>query len=70
VSAGTRPDWRRARTIGAWVLLIGSLIGWPVTQFTIARDEPPFTLGLSWLAIILTAADLLSTSQVHENQRD
>jgi hypothetical protein len=57
---------RRARTIGAWCLLIGAIIGWPLTQLTIAKDEPPFTLGLSWLAIILTAADLLSTSQVHE----
>lgn len=62
-------DLRRLRTLGAWVLLIGALIGWPVTQLTIARDEPPFTLGLSWLAIILTAADLLSTSQVHEEQK-
>jgi hypothetical protein len=70
VSTGARPDWRRARTIGAWVLLVGALIGWPVTQLTIAKDEPPFTLALSWLAIILTATDLLSTSQVHEDQRD
>lgn len=61
-------DLRRARTLGAWVLLVGALIGWPATQLTIARDEPPFTLGLSWLAIVLTAADLLSTSQVHEKQ--
>lgn len=59
---------RRARTIAAWCLLVGSIIGWPVTQLTIAKDEPPFTLGLSWLAIILTASDLLSTSQVHEEQ--
>ena len=60
--------WRRARTIAAWALLIGSCIGWPVSQLTWARGEPPFTLGLSWLAIVLTAADLLSTSQVHEQQ--
>lgn len=60
--------FRRARTAAAWALLIGSCIGWPLTQATIAQDEPPFTLGLSWLAIILTAADLLSTSQVHEEQ--
>lgn len=58
----------RARTVAAWVLLVGSIIGWPLTQATIAADEPPFTLGLSWLAIVLTAADLLSTSQVHEEQ--
>jgi hypothetical protein len=65
-----RPDWRRVRTIGAWVLLIGALIGWPVSALTFAREEPPVVLGLSWLAIILTSADLLSTSQVHEEQRD
>jgi hypothetical protein len=41
----------------AWVLLIGSIIGWPVTALTVASDEPPFVLGLSWLAIILTALD-------------
>lgn len=70
MSTGARPDWRRARTIGAWVLLIGALIGWPVSALTFARGEPPVVLGLSWLAIILTSADLLSTSQVHEDQRD
>jgi uncharacterized membrane protein YfcA len=61
-----RINWRRARTIGAWCLLIGAIIGWPASQLTIARNEPPFTLALSWLAIILTAVDLLTTSQVHE----
>jgi hypothetical protein len=58
------------RVAGAWVLLVGACIGWPVTQLTIARDEPPFTLGLSWLAIILTAADLLTSSQVHRDQEE
>jgi ribose/xylose/arabinose/galactoside ABC-type transport system permease subunit len=51
----------------AWTLLIGSLIGWPLSQLTIARDEPPFILGLSWLAITLTAADLLKSSRVHRD---
>ncbi len=59
---------RRARTIAAWVLLVGSLIGWPVSQLTFARGEPVLTLSLSWLAIVLVAADLLSTSQVAEQQ--
>lgn len=61
-----RVNWRRVRTIGAWILLIGAIIGWPASQLTIAKHEPPFTLALSWLAIILTAVDLLTTSQVHE----
>ncbi len=54
----------RARLVGAWVLLVGSLIGWPLSALTVARDEPPFVLGLSWLAIVLTAADLLATTDV------
>lgn len=59
---------RRARTIAAWLLLTGSVILWPVSALTWAASEPQFILGLSWLAIILTSADLLSTSQVHEEQ--
>jgi uncharacterized membrane protein YfcA len=59
---------RRARVIAAWVLLVGSVIGWPVSALTVAADEPQFVLGLSWLAIILTSADLLTSSQVNEEQ--
>lgn len=51
----------------AWVLLVGSLIGWPVSALTWAKDEPQFILGLSWLAITLTAMDLLKTSRVHRD---
>ena len=59
---------RRARTVAAWILLIGSLIGWPVSALTVARDEPPFVLGLSWLAIVLCSAELLTASQIHQEQ--
>jgi len=58
----------KVRIIGAWVLLAVSLIGWPTSQLTIARDEPPFVLALSWLAIILTAVDILSTQDVRKSQ--
>ncbi len=57
---------RRARTIAAWVLLIGSAIAWPVTALTVFQDEPQGVLGLSFLAIIIEAASLLTSSQVHE----
>ncbi len=50
----------------ARILTVVALIGWPVTQFTIARDEPPFILGLSWLAIILTFLDIAATTDVRE----
>jgi uncharacterized membrane protein YfcA len=69
--AGNAPSWaRRARTVAAWCLLAGSAIGWPVSALTVARDEPQFVLGLSWLAIILASAELLTSSQVHEEQGD
>ena len=61
-------DSRQLRVIAAWVLLIGSIIGWPLSMFTWAKGEPPFVLSLSWLAIILTAWDILTTSQVHQEQ--
>jgi len=60
----------RARTIAAWVLLIGSAIGWPVTAATVFRHEPQGVLGLSWVSIILQAAELLTSSQLHEKQDD
>jgi hypothetical protein len=50
----------------AWVLLVGSLIGWPVTALTVFSAEPQGILGLSWGAIILTAVDILLTAEVGE----
>lgn len=54
----------------AVVLLVVSLIGWPVSALTFASEEPPVVLGLSWFAITLTALDLLKTSRVHRDQKD
>jgi hypothetical protein len=60
----------RARTIAAWILLVGSLIGWPLTAATVFRGEQQGILGLSWLAIIIECGSLLTSSQVHEKQND
>lgn len=59
---------RRARVILAWVLLLGASAGWPLAALWLAKDEPPFVLGLSFLAIIIEAGSLLTASQVHEEQ--
>ena len=61
-------DWHRAEVGTAYVLLIASLIGWPISALTFAANEPPVTMGLSWFAITLTALDLLKTSRVHRDQ--
>lgn len=65
-----RSTVKRLRTIAAWVLLTASAVGWPVSALTLAKDEPQFVLGLSWAAIIIESANLLTTSQVSENQDD
>lgn len=57
---------RKIRTYVAVCFFFGSALGWPLTALTVAKDEPQFVLGLSWLAIMLTAWDVLTTSQVHE----
>jgi hypothetical protein len=54
----------------AWVLLVTSLAGWPLSMLTVAKDEPPFVLSLSWLAIALTAVDVLFTSDVRRHVDD
>lgn len=58
------------RRLLGWILLILSLVGWPLSLFWWAKDEPPFVLSLSWLALVLTAIDILFTAQVKEGKRD
>lgn len=54
---------QRRRTAAAFVL-VASLIGWPTTALTVFKDEPQGILALSWLALTLTAADVLATTDV------
>lgn len=55
----------RAEVWFGWFLLAVSLVGWPISALTFAKDEPMTVLGLSWLAITLTAMDFLKTARVH-----
>jgi hypothetical protein len=32
----------------SWGLLVFCMIGWPISTFTFASDEPQAILGLSW----------------------
>lgn len=42
-----------------------SLAGWPLSIFF--TDEPPFILSLSWLALTLTAWDVICTSDLKDD---
>lgn len=46
----------------AWVILAATLILWPLSLFII--DEPPVILSLSWLALTVTALDIIVSSDV------
>lgn len=43
----------------AWVMLVGSIIGWPLSIVWFAKDEPITVLSLSWGALIYTAVTTL-----------
>lgn len=58
----------KVQLVLAWTLLAGSLIGWPLSALTFAKGEPVTVLGLSWLAITITALDVLFTSDVRKEQ--
>lgn len=49
----------------AWVAFLGGFVAWPVTAFTIFRDEPQGILGLSWVAVIYTGYQILQASHMH-----
>lgn len=61
------PRWRRR----AALIVTGiTLIGWPLSALTWAKEEPQFVLGLSWLAITLTCLDIAATTDVRAEQDD
>lgn len=58
----------KTRRRGAVVLFCVTVAGWPLSALWLAKDEPPFVLGLSWAAIALTALDIIATTDVREKE--
>jgi len=70
LAALNSPRGRRIRVVAAFWAIPASLTLWVLSALTWASSEPQFVLGLSWLAITLTAIDILTTSQVHEENEN
>lgn len=51
-----------------WGMFSGACIGWPWSALTVAREEPQFILGLSWVAIITTALTFIEAAAVRKRQ--
>lgn len=58
----------KVRVRAAWALLAAAVVGWPLCALTVARQEPPVILGLSFLAIVITCLDVVSTQDVRSKQ--
>jgi hypothetical protein len=61
---------RRIKTLAAFWAIPITLVLWVLSALTWASSEPQFVLGLSWLAITLTAIDILTSAQIHEENGD
>ena len=60
----------KLRVWAAWALVVVCAVGWPLSAFTFAREEPQFILALSWIAILVTALDVVSTQDVRQKQQE
>lgn len=56
----------QARRIAAFIILGICVVAWPITSMTVFSHEPQGILGLSWMALILTALDILATTDVRK----
>lgn len=55
----------KARRVIAWLMFVGGLVGWPLAAFWLAKDEPQFVLGLSFLALVYEGFNALQIA--HDN---
>jgi hypothetical protein len=58
----------RTRVRAAAYLFILSVVGWPLTAFTLFRHEQQGILGLSWGAVILESLVLIVTTDIREEE--
>lgn len=56
----------RAWVAIGWTLLLGSLIGWPLSALTFASGEPLVVLSLAWVALAYSAANVLNNAQTQK----
>lgn len=57
-----------ARVRAAWWMFGLCVVLWPATSLTIFSTEPQGVLGLSWIALILNALNIVITTDVRREQ--
>lgn len=51
-------------------IIVGSLIGWPVSALSVAKEEPQIILAISWLALIFSGYSSLVAALVDKKLDD
>ena len=51
----------------SWFIIISSIIGWPVSAMTVAKNEPFVILSISWLALIYSGYSALVAAQADKH---
>lgn len=54
----------------SWFIIISSIIGWPLSALTVAKDEPLVILSISWLALIYSGYSALVAAQADKHIQD
>lgn len=60
----------QARVRAAWGMFWICVVLWPITSLTIFASEPQGVLGLSWVALILNALNIVITTDVRREQEN
>jgi hypothetical protein len=57
----------KTEVIFSSIFLVSSLILWPISAFTFAKEEPPAILSLSWGALVYSAYTALIAAQARKD---
>lgn len=55
----------RVQIYSSYVFFFGSILAWPISALTWAKDEPPTILGLSFLALIISGYTTIVAAQAN-----
>lgn len=59
----------RGQIAFSWFIILSSIVGWPLSALTVAKDEPFVILSISWLALIYSGYSALVAAQADKHIR-
>lgn len=53
-----------------WIMVGASLIGWPLSAITFAKEEPATILGISWGALIFAGYSVVVAGHADKHAKE